>query len=113
MTDFVKCSDALKEKIANILWLEREIGLARKGLSQEKVIYYHNDVGQHLRSTYLMPTAKHCYTNVTYTNYCSQPRRSNSTISFPLYFRLSTERLSNLPRITRLISSRASQVLSS
>ena len=84
MTDFVKCSDGLKEKIANILWLEREIGLARKGLSQEKVIYYHNDVAQHLHNTYLMPTAKHCSKNVTYTNYCSQPRRSNSTNIIPI-----------------------------
>lgn len=88
MTDFVKCSDGLKEKIANILWLEREIGIAKKGLSQEKVIYYHNDVGPNLRSTHLMPTAKHCSKNVTYTNYCSQPRRSNSANIIPIVLQI-------------------------
>ena len=71
-------------------------------------MYYRNDIGQHLHSTHFMPTAEHCSKNVTYTNYSSQPRRS-VLILFPLYLRLSTERLSNLPRITRLISSRAKQ----
>lgn len=88
MTDFVKCSDGLKEKIANILWLAREIGIARKGLSQEKVIYYHNDVGPNLRSIHLMPTAKHCSKNVTCTNYCSQPRRSNSVNIIPIVLQI-------------------------
>lgn len=113
MTDFVKCSDGLKEKIANILWLAREIGIARKGLSQEKVIYYHNDVGPNLRSIHLMPTAKHCSRMLHVLTTAHSLEGLIVLTLFPLYFRLSTGRLSNLPRITRLISSRASQVLSS
>lgn len=103
MTDFVKCSDGLKENVANILWLEREIGIAGKGLSQKKVIYCHNNAGPQLPN--IIPRMLHMLTTA------HSPEGLIVLTLFPLYFRLSTGRLSNLPRITRLISSRASQVL--